>query len=598
MNTARTLVRSSLDHPVLLDRIGDEDDLSGAGVNSGELIRLALACEDHLGRALGDEELAGLTTVRAVAELIGELVPEEPADMWLAQLIQRGLDRRPDALALRDVRRDVTWTRLHRDVQALATRLRSGAAAGDGSGASTAGSGAAPGDRVLVVSGNRVEVLETYLACALAGLVAVPVNPALADPELLAVLDSVEPTVAVVEGAAAARLRAARPGLDLLDITTVEALPDAGSPLDAGASGQGDPVAILHTSATTGRAKGVVVDQRSLQVNALSWMADVRPEPETPFLNAGPLFHGSMVIALDHLAAGGTVCVLDRFTPQGCLAALETWRIEHAFLVPSMVRLLLDAKGLPDADLSALRLLLYGAAPMPEDLAREARTRLGADLQGIYGITEGGGPALSLRPDDPVGPPPVPGAVCLGTPMLGTRTRIVADDGREPGPGGIGELHLGGDGLMQGYWKNPDATSEVLRDGWLNTRDLCCTGADGRIWTVDRRNDLILRGGQNVYPAEIEHVLRRSPHVADVVVVPLPSEIWGQVPVAFVQPAEGCRFDALELLDLCVEGLAAYKRPGHFLPIDRVPRNPAGKALRVQLRELARELTTGTEHAA
>ncbi|WEO94220.1 AMP-binding protein [Streptomyces sp. FXJ1.172] len=505
--------------------------------------------------------------------------------MWLNHVVRRGLDRDADALALRDGRRDVSWRALHRDMRALACRLRHDTL---------------PGSRVLVLSDNRVEVLETYLACAAAGLVAVPVNPALTDPEIGAIMESVEPSAAVAEEGYAARLGDLYPGLPVTDIATIPELPDAGEEFTGeAASGPADPVLILHTSATTGRAKGVVVDQRSLQTNALSWLADVRPEPGTVFLNAGPLFHGSVVIALDHLAAGGTVCVLDRFTPQGCLAALERWEVEHAFLVPSMVRLLLQTKSLAGTDLSRLRLLLHGAAPMPGDLAREARERLGADLQTIFGITEGGGPVLTLRPGTDAGQPPVPGAVCVGVPMLGAGLRITDGQGREVPAGVVGEIQVSGDGLMQAYWKNPEATGDVLREGWLNTHDLGCLGADGLVWVVDRRNDLILRGGQNVYPAEIEHVLRQSPNVADVVVVPLPSDLWGQTPVAFVQAAADGRFDPAELLQLCLDGLAPYKRPSHFLPLERIPRNPAGKALRADLREIAHQtLIADREHTA
>jgi acyl-CoA synthetase (AMP-forming)/AMP-acid ligase II len=505
--------------------------------------------------------------------------------MWLNHVVRRGLDRDPDALALRDARRDVSWRTLHRDVRALACRLRHDTL---------------PGSRVLVLSGNRVEVLETYLACAAAGLVAVPVNPALTDPEIGAIMESVEPSAAVADEGYAARLGDLYPGLPVTDIATIPELPDGDAefPGEPG-GGMADPVLILHTSATTGRAKGVVVDQRSLQVNALSWLADVGPAPGTVFLNAGPLFHGSVVIALDHLAAGGTVCVLDRFTPQGCLAALERWQVEHAFLVPSMVRLLLQTRSLAGADLSRLRLLLHGAAPMPEELAREASERLGVDLQTIFGITEGGGPVLTLRPHTAVGEPPVPGAVCVGSPMLGAGLRVTDGRGREVPAGVIGEIQVCGDGLMQAYWKNLEATGAVLRDGWLNTHDLGCVDADGRVWVVDRRNDLILRGGQNVYPAEIEHVLRQSPNVADVVVVPLPSPLWGQTPVAFVQPVTADRFDPAELLELCVAGLAPYKRPTHFLPLERIPRNPAGKALRTDLREIAHQtLIADREHTA
>ncbi|QKW07766.1 AMP-binding protein [Streptomyces sp. NA04227] len=495
--------------------------------------------------------------------------------MWLDNVIRRGLDRDPAALALRDTRRDVDWRTLHREMRALACRLRHETL---------------PGSRVLVLSGNRVEVLETYLACAAAGLVAVPVNPALTDPEIAAIMESVEPSAAIAEETYAARLGDLYPGLPVTDIATLADLPDEDEEC-AGktGSGLGDPVLILHTSATTGRAKGVVVDQRSLATNALSWLADVRPEPDTAFLNAGPLFHGSVVIALDHLAAGGTVCVLDRFTPQGCLAALERWEVAHAFLVPSMVRLLLRTRGLADTDLSKLRLLLHGAAPMPAELAAEASERLGVELQTIFGITEGGGPVLTLRPGTETGEPPVPGAVCVGVPMLGAGLRVTDSEGREVPTGVIGEIQVSGDGLMQTYWKNAEATGGVLREGWLNTHDLGCVDANRLVWVVDRRNDLILRGGQNVYPAEIEHVLRQSPNVADVVVVPLASDLWGQTPVAFVQPTPEGEFDSDELLQLCIDGLAPYKRPTHFLPVERIPRNPAGKALRTSLRERAHQ---------
>ncbi|MFI5797412.1 class I adenylate-forming enzyme family protein [Streptomyces sp. NPDC051677] len=505
--------------------------------------------------------------------------------MWLNHVVRRGLDRNPDALALRDAHRDVTWRALHRDVRALAARLRHDTL---------------PGSRILVLSGNRVEVLETYLACAAAGLVAVPVNPALTDPELGAIMESVEPSAAVAEAGCLARLGDLYPGLPCTDIAELAELPDAGAEItDSDAAGMTDPVLILHTSATTGRAKGVVVDQRSLQINALSWLADVRPTADTAFLNAGPLFHGSVVIALDHLAAGGTVCVLDRFTPQGCLAALERWEIEHAFLVPSMVRLLLETRSLADTDLGRLRLLLHGAAPMPAELAARARRELGVELQTIFGITEGGGPVLTLRPGAPQGRPPVPGAVCVGVPMLGAGLRIVDGEGQVVPAGVIGEIQVSGDGLMQTYWKNPEAAADVLRDGWLGTRDLGCLDEEGRVWVVDRRNDLILRGGQNVYPAEIEHVLRQSPHVVDVVVVPLESQLWGQTPVAFVQPVSPEAFDEAELLLLCVGALAPYKRPSHFVSVERVPRNPAGKALRTQLRETARQLLeSGREQTA
>jgi acyl-CoA synthetase (AMP-forming)/AMP-acid ligase II len=491
--------------------------------------------------------------------------------MWLTHIIERNWTRSPERIALRDLRRDVTWAVLERDVAALAAVLHEHVP---------------PGGRVAVLSGNRIEVLETYLACARAGVIAAPINPALTDTEITVILDSLRPSIVVAEAAGRERLYAGHPELPVLAIEDVPDLPAAAEPHRPPA-GLTTPVAILHTSATTGLPKGVVVDERSLQLNAMSWLADVGAGDTTVFLNACPLFHGSMVIALDYLAAGGTVCVMDRFTPHACVSAIERWQIDQAFLVPSMVQLLLESRALDDADMSTLRLLLHGAAPMPAALADAATARLGVRLQTIYGITEGGGPTISLRPDDKPGNPPVPGATCAGRPMLGTQARIVGPTGASLPRGEIGEIHLAGDGLMQGYWQNPAATAEVLSDGWLNTRDLGCLDEDGYIWIVDRRNDLILRGGQNVYPAEIEHVLRRSPQVADVAVVPAPSAAWGQTPVAFVQPVEPGAVSESELLRLCVEHLASYKRPSRFVLVDKIPRNPAGKVLRAPLRQQA-----------
>ncbi len=498
--------------------------------------------------------------------------------MWLSHVLRRNLARDPQGVALRDGRRTVTWRDLARDVAALAAALSDAVP---------------PGGRILVLSGNRVEVLEAYFACAVAGVVAAPVNPQLTGPEISYIVNSVQPGLALADEPGRQRLTAGWPELPRLAIEDPPGLPDVpdfGARLAAGAALTA-PVAVLHTSATTGRPKGVVVDQRSFQLNATSWLADVGVPAGTVFLNACPLFHGSMVIALDYLAAGATVCVLDRFTPGGCLTALESWQVQHAFLVPSMVRLLLESRALIGADLAALRLVAHGAAPMEPDLAEQARNRLGVELQTIFGITEGGGPVISLRPGDKPGDPPVRGAVCAGMPMLGTDVRVVDSDGAPAGVGQVGEIHLSGDGLMQGYWRDPDATAEVLVNGWLNTRDLGCLGADGYLWSLDRRNDLILRGGQNVYPAEIEHVLRQSPDVADAAVVPTPSPAWGQTPVAFIEPAAGAALSEGDLIELCITQLASYKRPSRFVVVDQIPRNPAGKILRNILRERAERLS-------
>jgi acyl-CoA synthetase (AMP-forming)/AMP-acid ligase II len=498
--------------------------------------------------------------------------------MWLQQLILRNEVRYADRVVLRDLRRDVTFRELARDVRAMAVVLADHGAAGE---------------RVLIVSGNRVEMLEAYLACAWAGLVAVPVNPGLTQSEISGIVESTAPVMALVDPAGRDRIQAGFPGLPVVPIEEIAALPDAAdartpiAPLSAASPTA--PVMILHTSATTGRPKGVVYDHRMVALNGVSWLADVPCPDGTTFLNACPLFHATMLIAVHYLAAGGTVAVLDSFTPQGCLAAIVRWRPTHAYLVPSMVQLLLEAKGLPETDTSSLELIIHGAAPMPEQVANMAVDRLGVRLLTSFGATEAGGPVLSLHHDDEPKAPPLPGAVCVGVPLPGIAAEFRDRNGQRTSPGEIGELHVGGDGLMHGYWQNPAASAEAVCDGWLNVRDLGCLDAAGYIWLIDRRNDLIIRGGQNVYPAELEAVLRRSPYVADVAVVPAPSRIWGQTPVAFIQPTPETMLDEKqlvgELLRLCVAELASYKRPSRFVMTDRIPRSPSGKTLRRLLRE-------------
>ncbi|MEU9980228.1 AMP-binding protein [Streptomyces sp. NPDC050856] len=493
--------------------------------------------------------------------------------MWLDRILARQVSLAPDAVALRDVRRELTWRELRAEVRALAGRL----------------AGRLPeGARVLVMSQNRLEVLVTYLACASANVVVVPVNADLADAEVSYIVEYVEPGLAVAQRTSAGRLASLAPGLEVWPIEE----PAAGAAEHGGerhirTARLDDPFAILHTSATTGHPKGVLTTHRSLQAQALSWLGDVRPPAGTVYLNASPLFHGSMVIALDYLAAGGTVCVLDRFTPQGCLTALAEWRVEHVLMVPSMIRLLVRTKALDTADLSSVGLIVHTAEPMPESLHQEAVRRLGRPLLNVYGLTEGGGPVVTNRSDGPAAAPRHPGARCAGVPMLGVDAKVLNRDGSPAAAGEVGEICLRGEGTMREYWRRPDATAHTLKDGWLHTGDLGYLEEDGRLWTVDRRTDLILRGGQNVYPAEVERVLRTSPNVADVAVVAVPSEDWGHTPWAFVQPAGPDAFDERELLDLAVRELASYKRPSRFLPVERIPRNPAGKLLRRQLRDRA-----------
>ncbi|MET9857359.1 AMP-binding protein [Streptomyces sp. NPDC006450] len=307
--------------------------------------------------------------------------------MWFQQILRDRLTRTPHALALRDTRRAVSWSRLDRDARALAHRI---------------GRHTGPGDRVVVLCSNRVEVLEALFACALTRTVAVPLNPALADRELDGILARTTPVYALADPRGKTRLAVLRPALAVLDVDEVATLP--GGPLAGGGGALTDPVMILHTSATSGFPKGVIADQEYFRHQALSWQDEVEPEPGTVYLHTSPLCHGSIVIAVSYLAARAPVAVLDQFTPAGFLTAAEAWKVQHTFLVPTMLTLLLESRQLPGSNLASLSLVMHGGAPCPPELAAQARKTLRAGLRTVFGITEGGGPVLGLGPNEGVPP--------------------------------------------------------------------------------------------------------------------------------------------------------------------------------------------------
>jgi acyl-CoA synthetase (AMP-forming)/AMP-acid ligase II len=486
--------------------------------------------------------------------------------MWLTQLLQRNRQCFPERTALVDARRSVTWAELDGRVTRLAHGL--------------SGRGIRSGDRVAVLSLDRVEVLETYFALARLGALFVPLNHSLTPAEVTGIAERCEPVAVIGESALLER----HPDLPVrirlpLDDAEFAALCEtdlAGTPALPHVADDA-PAAILHTSATTGRAKGVAVDHASFRAIALGWLAQARPTDDMVLVNCCPLYHGSMVVSLTYLAAGATVVLMPGFQPQRALAAIEDNRATHVWLVPQMLRFLMQAKSLDSADLSSLREVLYGAAPMPPEVYAEAVERLGCGFRQVYGMTEVGGPFVTLGPDEH----PAPGTTDMipaGRVIPGMSVKALDQDGQEAAPGVIGEICARGPGVMRGYWNDEKATAEITEDGWIRTGDLGFVDRDGRVHLIDRCKDLIIRAGQNVYPREIEQALRSHPAVRDAAVIGVADADYGEVPLAFVVAENGTASGEVEahLAGL----LAAYKRPRHIRFIEEVPRNPAGKILK------------------
>ncbi|ANS70590.1 long-chain-fatty-acid--CoA ligase [Streptomyces lincolnensis] len=500
--------------------------------------------------------------------------------MWLTQLLQRNRQCFPDRTALVDARRSVTWAELHDRVERLARGL--------------SWRGIRRGDRVAVLSLDRVEVLETYFALARLGALFVPLNHSLTPAEVTELAESCEPVAVIGESAllerhpdlpVRIRVPVDDPEFAALCEADGPALPHSPVPAPAAISDLPDvpddaPAAILHTSATTGRAKGVAVDHASFRAIALGWLAQVRPTDDIVLVNCCPLYHGSMVVSLTYMAAGATVVLMPGFHPQRALAAIEHNRATHVWLVPQMLRFLMQAKALRSTDLSSLREVLYGAAPMPPEVYAEAVERLGCGFRQVYGMTEVGGPFVTLGPDEH----PAPGAVDVipaGRVIPGMSAKALGPKDQEVPPGEIGEICARGPGVMRGYWNDDKATADITTDGWIRTGDLGFIDRDGRVHLIDRSKDLIIRAGQNVYPREIEQALRAHPAVHDAAVVGVADADYGEVPLAFVVAEDGTTPD--EVRAHLAGLLAAYKRPRHIRFIEEVPRNPAGKILKKSL---------------
>ena len=491
--------------------------------------------------------------------------------MWFEQVLTRGLQHAPDQVCLRDVHRDVTWRCLDHECRALAACLLC--------------ADAQPGDRVIVLSGNSVEMFEAYFACALAGLVAVPLDPTLTDPEASYVVANMDPALALADARGRTQLGRLNPDLTTLPIESVAQLPDP-TVIDLPATRLTDPVVVFQTSATTGRPKGVVADQRYFQFQALSWAAETRTPPRSVFLSAAPLFHGSVIFAFSYLAALGVVAILDAFTPRAFINAVERWKPDATLLVPAMTTLLLKDRRAGSLRNGSLKWVMSGGAPASEQLMRAAGEALGVPLHTILGTTECG-VVLHRWPEDGRVAAGHDGGVCAGRPLPGFSARVVNENGDVARPDEIGLIEYAGDSVMRGYWNNGEATAKAVVDGWLLTGDLGYQDSEGFVWLVDRRLDLILRGGQNVYPAEIERVLHRSPQVDQAVVVAAPSADWGQTPVAFIESHDE-ELDVAALTALCRSELASYKMPSRFLLVPSLPRNSLGKVQREVLRQRLR----------
>jgi acyl-CoA synthetase (AMP-forming)/AMP-acid ligase II len=492
---------------------------------------------------------------------------------------------RPDSAALADGERvHATWGEFASSVAGAAGGLRNGF-------------GLSPGDRVAIVMRNRPEYLEALFAIWHAGLVAVPVNARLHRDEIAYIVDHSGTALVVTDDEHAddveslvgtvASLRAAiiAPGERWAQLTVSTPLPL----VDRQAN---DPAWLFYTSGTTGRPKGATLTNRNLMMASLSYFADIDPVmPQDSILHAAPLSHGSGLYGLPHIARGAVSVVPHSGGVDGeeIVALLKRWTGMSFFAAPTMIKRLVSDPAVIGGDLSNLKTIIYGGAPMYFADLEEALGVFGPRLAQIYGQGETPMTITALSKADHADrdhPRWRDRLQSVGVARTDVEVRVVDENDHELPVGEIGEVVVRGDVVMVGYWNQPEATAESLRGGWLHTGDVGSFDADGYLTLRDRSKDLIISGGMNIYPREVEETLLRHPGVGAVAVVGRPDPEWGEAVIAFVVAAEGVSAPSVEDLDrTCLDSIARFKRPKEYRFVDTLPTNNYGKVLKRELRD-------------
>jgi acyl-CoA synthetase (AMP-forming)/AMP-acid ligase II len=499
--------------------------------------------------------------------------------------VERHGSRRPDSPALADGDCvHATWGEFAATVSRVAAGLRDTFEV-------------TPGDRVAIVMRNRPEYLEALFAIWHAGLVAVPVNARLHREEIGYILDhsgssvvmtdddhadDVESLVGTV-GSLQAAIVAPGERWDQLTASPPMGLVDRLSE---------DPAWLFYTSGTTGRPKGATLTTRNLLMASLSYFADIDPvSPDDSILHAAPISHGSGLYGLPHIARGAVSVIPHSGGVDGdeIAALLQRWPGMSFFAAPTMIKRLAGDEAILGADLSNLKTIIYGGAPMYLADLEEALEVFGPRLAQIYGQGETPMTITALSKADHADrdhPRWRDRLQSVGLARTDVEVRVVGDDDHELPVGEIGEVVVRGDVVMAGYWNQPDATAETLRGGWLHTGDMGSFDDEGYLTLRDRSKDLIISGGMNIYPREVEEALLRHPGVGAVSVVGRPDPEWGEAVIAFVVAADLASPPTIDELDqTCLDAIARFKRPKDYRFVDSLPTNNYGKVLKRELRD-------------
>ena len=503
----------------------------------------------------------------------------------------------PDRIALAEAEREVTYAELQSRVNRLAQSLQA--------------LGVGRGKNVGVMAVNSIEMVELYYATAAVGATYVPLNFRAKPEELQYMVNAADVSVLFVSERywpLYEQIASDMPGLEHVCTIgyevdghhSVEALREAGEDLPVFVEiDEDDPTLIIYTSGTTSLPKGVVLSFRSLTALVVNTQAPADPvsDQQVVLVCVGFYHIAGATTMMSSVFSGRQLVIMPAFEPEGWLDLVEQRGVTHAFVVPTMLKRIQETPGIENRNLEKLELITYGAAPMPYEVVRHAVDVFGphahdVGLMNAYGQTEATGSMTFLGPDDHRldGTPEendlkLQRLRSVGRPMPDVDIAILAPDGRQLATKEDGEICIRGDRVMKGYNKREDDTSEALHDGWLHTGDVGHLDEDGYLFITGRIKDMIIRGGENIAPAEIEQVLEDHPAVAEAAVIGVPDAEWGEIVKAILVPAENVEASPEDLTDYVKTRLASYKAPALYEWTDELPRNHMGKILKTDLRD-------------
>ncbi|MCT8165311.1 MULTISPECIES: AMP-binding protein [unclassified Pseudomonas] len=505
--------------------------------------------------------------------------------MNLGNIISRSATYWPDRVAVADANTRVTFSQL----EARSNRLASGLGA----------LGVAAGEHVAILAANRVELVEAEVALYKAAMVKVPINARLSLEEVLRVLEDSCSVVVITDASFAAALaerRAVLPRLrhivaldgDAGDVS-YPALLERGSPAAVNLDPADDTLAVLHyTSGSSGVLKAAMLSfgNRKALIRKSIASPTRRAAPGDVMAHVGPITHASGMQIMPLLAVGACNLLLERYDDRLLLETIQQERVTRLFLVPAMINRLVNYPGVERFDLSSLRLVMYGAAPMAPALVKKAIQLFGPILAQGYGAGETCSLVTVLTEQDHlVEDGDYRRLASCGRCYFETDLRVVNAAFEDVAVGEVGEIVVKGPDIMQGYWRAPELTAEVMHDGYYLTGDLATVDAQGYVFIVDRKKEMIISGGFNVYPSEVEQVLYSLPEVFEAAVVGVPDEQWGEAVRAVVVLKPGAQLSEAEVIERCGRALAGFKKPRAVDFVGELPKNPNGKVVRRLVRD-------------